>query len=254
MHSSFRPLFSIPLALLFVLPFVYAAPPAPAFADDDRRDRLERRDRDRDDDRKRAKRNDRRDRQGVYPYRDNYLEYRTGSYQRRHPEFYRRGHRIDRLPGSHLRIVIGDNPYFYWEGIFARPHKHGYVVVRAPLGARVRHLPPGYVSFHIGPSRYFHVNATYYLWDNHNRDYVVVEKPRGADHAMAAGDAPDDLFIYPAQGQSDDERESDRFSCHVWSVAETGYDPVLADPASPGRRDYLRAMEACLEGRGYTVR
>ena len=33
------------------------------------------------------------------------------------------------------------------------------------------------------------------------------------------------LYIYPAAGQSAEQQERDRYECHRWSVAQTGYDP-----------------------------
>ena len=35
-----------------------------------------------------------------------------------------------------------------------------------------------------------------------------------------------DLYVYPAQGQTDQQLKQDRFDCHQWSVNETGFDPV----------------------------
>lgn len=39
-----------------------------------------------------------------------------------------------------------------------------------------------------------------------------------------------DLFIYPAQGQSADQQRQDRLECHLWAVDQTGFDPT--DPAN----------------------
>ncbi|MDH4229662.1 MAG: hypothetical protein OEW11_07960 [Nitrospirota bacterium] len=187
--------------------------------------------------------------------REFYQQYHEGHYEREHPTFYRRGYRTRTLPEDHLRITIGSSLFFFWDGVFFRPQDDVYLVVSAPVGARVRYLPAGYISFYLGPSRYFYVNDTFYLWDSPTREYIVVQKPRGADRAMAQGDGvSDDLFIYPAEGQSDAERSRDRYECYEWAVDETGYDPLDAAPGSPGRAAYLRALGACLEGRGYTVR
>lgn len=193
--------------------------------------------------------------------REQYRDYRERRYDRRdryvppRRDFYRRGYRLPALPPAHTRIVIGADIFFYWDGIFFSTRNGGYVVVSAPIGARVRYLPRGYVSFYIGPTRYFYVNTTYYVWDLPTREYVVVEKPRGAERAMSGAEAgPDDLFVYPAQGQSEAQRRQDRYECYEWAVDETGYDPVDAGASSSGREGYLRALGACLEGRGYTVR
>ena len=35
-----------------------------------------------------------------------------------------------------------------------------------------------------------------------------------------------DLMIYPAQGQSEERQNKDRYECHNWAVGQTGYDPT----------------------------
>ncbi len=199
-------------------------------------------------------------RRASYDDRRRYYEARHEDYRRerrtyRPPVFHPHGHRIDSLPAIHLSLVLGSLTFFYSDGMYFRHHDHGYVVVAAPIGARVAYLPAGYISFYIGPSRYFFVNTAYYWWDPFYYEYVVVEKPAGAARAMKRGeDGSDELYVYPAQGQSDEQRRQDRFECHEWAVDETGFDPTLANPNSPGRADYRRALIACLEGRGYTVK
>jgi outer membrane lipoprotein SlyB len=64
----------------------------------------------------------------------------------------------------------------------------------------------------------------------------------------------DRLFIYPRSGQSEAQTARDRSECGRWASQQTGYDSGRADPADPRRSDYRRAISACLEGRGYTVR
>src|ERR1700724_3774400 len=47
--------------------------------------------------------------------------------------------------------------------------------------------------------------------------------------------APQRVFVYPANGQSAEQNDRDRYECHVWAVQETGVDPSRAD-ASPYER------------------
>ncbi|MEO8004287.1 MAG: hypothetical protein ABI771_05240 [Betaproteobacteria bacterium] len=63
-------------------------------------------------------------------------------------------------------------------------------------------------------------------------------------------------FIYPGRGQSQGQLAADRSQCNNWAVGESGYDPDLKVHRNPdtGPNDYGRALSACLEGRGYTVR
>ena len=69
------------------------------------------------------------------------------------------------------------------------------------------------------------------------------------------------IFVYPRKGQSEELQAKDRYECHSWAVTQTGYDPI--QPAAVEmpeaqrnqmRADYHRALDACLDGRGYTMR
>ena len=167
------------------------------------------------------------------------------------------GHQVRTLPQGHQSIRVNRNSYRYYNGDFYRPASSGsYVVVRAPLGARVRSLPVGFVGFAIGPSRYYYANYTYYRWDKQQTEYIVVEEPEGAEAALVTASKTDssEIFVYPNKGQSDEQRERDRYQCYVWAVEQTGYDPAAGKPAVGKAGDYRRASSACLEGRGYTVK
>ena len=63
-------------------------------------------------------------------------------------------------------------------------------------------------------------------------------------------------FVYPSRGQSQAQLAADRSQCNGWAVGESGYDPDLKVHRNPdtGPNAYGRALSACLEGRGYTVR
>ncbi len=40
---------------------------------------------------------------------------------------------------------------------------------------------------------------------------------------------PQRVFVYPANGQSAEQTDRDRYECHVWAVQQTGVDPSRAD-------------------------
>jgi len=167
------------------------------------------------------------------------------------------GHQVRTLPQGNRTIRVNRQSYRYYNGSFYRPLRDGvYVVVRAPIGARVRTLSPGYVSFGIGPRHYFYANFTYYLWDRDRTEYIVVEEPAGAEAALvtASETTSGEIFVYPNQGQSDEQRDRDRYECYVWASGQTGYDPGAGEPVNGKASDYRRAISACLEGRGYTVK
>jgi hypothetical protein len=46
---------------------------------------------------------------------------------------------------------------------------------------------------------------------------------------------PERIFVYPANGQSPEQTERDRYECHQWAVKETGVDPSRPD-ATPYER------------------
>ena len=66
--------------------------------------------------------------------------------------------------------------------------------------------------------------------------------------------------MYPTNKQTAAQQATDRYECHRWAVEHSGFDPtqaqggVAAAAADSKRSDYRRAMTACLEGRGYSVK
>ncbi len=41
-----------------------------------------------------------------------------------------------------------------------------------------------------------------------------------------------DLIVYPAKGQSNDQMEKDKFECYTWAKNQTGFDPMAMPTAS----------------------
>jgi len=68
------------------------------------------------------------------------------------------------------------------------------------------------------------------------------------------------MFIYPRQSQSKEQQSKDFDACQSWAVGQTGFDPSQPPAGRPDAQttqkssDYLRAISACLDGRGYTLR
>jgi hypothetical protein len=70
---------------------------------------------------------------------------------------------------------------------------------------------------------------------------------------VVSASVPGELFVYPRNGQTQAQIAADRTECNTWAAGQAGYDPSrLGDPQSQQR--FQRAVTACLEGRGYTVR
>lgn len=170
-----------------------------------------------------------------------------------------RGVVVRSLPSRHRTIVYGGRPYHYYDGYWYRPMGDRFVVVLPPVGIVIPTLPFGYVTLTIGGNPYYTYGGVYYA-PYSTGGYVVVDPPQGAPDNDVAVATRDDLFIYPKLGQSEKKQASDRYECHEWASGQTGYDPTMShggvpeDRADATRADYLRAMTACLEGRGYTVR
>ncbi len=193
------------------------------------------------------------DRGDHYNYRD---DYRPVRHYERHSLYYR-------PPVYHYHpIYVGGLPYYYYSGYFYRPYRDSYWIrVGAPIGARVGALPAGYISFGYGDSTYYYLNATWFLYDHPAREYVVVDPPpdvvsasnAGSD-GYAAADYSEEVFVYPARGQSAEQTQRDRYECHLWAVSQSGVDPSMDQADDSERVEYHRALTACLEGRGYTVR
>ncbi len=92
-------------------------------------------------------------------------------------------------------------------------------------------------------------------------DYYYPPPAQGGESAPPAGeDSGAKLFIYPRQGQSEDQKAKDVDKCHDWAVGQTGFDPAKPSVGTPDTQtmqksgDYFRAISACLDARGYTVR
>ncbi len=100
------------------------------------------------------------------------------------------------------------------------------------------------------------MNSTWFLWNDRRTEYVVVREPDGAQDAMIAASetTSGDIFVYPAEGQSEEQRDRDRYDCHLWASEQTGFSPESGVPNPTKASEYRRAISACLEGRGYTIK
>ncbi len=161
-------------------------------------------------------------------------------------------HYVNTLPVGYHRHYWNGNPYYYGGGHWYRPYGSTYVVVGAPYGLFVGSLPY-YSSFWYGSTRYYYSDGAYYNYDAARSGYVVAASPYG-DESSGQAASVDDMYIYPAQGQSEQQQADDKYQCHRWAVDQTGYDPTSSEFDAQRREDYVRAMTACLTGRGYSVR
>ncbi len=181
-----------------------------------------------------------------------------------HNHYYpSRGYYVHDLPRDRVIVTGPRGRFFYSGGVWYSPGPRGYVVVGAPIGVFVPVLPPFYTTVWFGGMPYYYANDSYYLWRESSQQYEVVAPP---DEQSASTDAPpppvgsDDVFVYPKSGQSEEDQSRDKYECHKWAQSESGFDPtqpnggVPAEQASTKRAAYQRAITACLEGRGYSVK
>ena len=134
------------------------------------------------------------------------------------------------------------------------------MVVAPPFGIGVSVLPPVYSTLWYGGSPYYYADSTYYAYRPERREYVVTEPPRGEPETRVETSGSEEVFVYPKNGQTDEQQSTDRDECHRWAVDKTGFDPTLPSGNPGGTEittkgvDYRRAEAACLDARGYTVR
>ncbi len=53
----------------------------------------------------------------------------------------------------------------------------------------------------------------------------VTEAPRTVRVAAPPPPPPAPVYVYPAQGQSPEQTDRDKYECHMWAVQQTGEDP-----------------------------
>ncbi|HEY8051637.1 MAG: DUF6515 family protein [Steroidobacterales bacterium] len=182
-----------------------------------------------------------------------------------HNQYYPdRGRMVRGLPGSSIAFNRPNGRYFYSGGVWYAPRGPGYVVIGAPIGCFVPFLPAYYTTLWIGGFPYYYANETYYTWDQTQNGYEVVAPPNDQGATTEAPQPPppqgDQLYIYPQNGQSEQQQATDKYECHKWASSQAGFDPTQPSGGVPPeqfdsqRADYHRAMSACLQGRGYSAR
>lgn len=165
---------------------------------------------------------------------------------------------VPSLPWGYREVRHHRHSYFFADGYWYQPWGTSFVRIGAPTGVVVSTLPLGYTTLSLGNTVYYRYEDAWYR--PHERGYVVVDAPPEAASERPQDEVDDTIFAYPRDGQDERQQAEDRFECHSWAAEQSGYDPSLTSAAGATadslrkRPDYLRAMTACLEGRGYTVR
>jgi hypothetical protein len=180
-----------------------------------------------------------------------------------------RGYFVGGLPPGNIVVTHYSEHFYYAGGVWYAPRGPRFVVVAPPVGVFVPVLPTYYTTVWFGGIPYYYANDTYYVYHDDMRQYEVVAPPEGQPGPAPAGasqGAPqatpggDQVFIYPKNGQTEEQQAQDKYECHRWASTQTGFDPtqtgggVPPDQNGAKRGEYHRALGACLEGRGYSVK
>ncbi|SRR5882672_8869235 len=103
-------------------------------------------------------------------------------------------------------------------------------------------------------------HALLLLWCAAPLEVWAQAKPPEPTAPAAVPTLAENLSVTPKFGQTQEQLALDRSECQVWAKGQTGFDPAqyggAVAPADYTVRRQLfgRAMAACLEGHGYTVR
>jgi hypothetical protein len=177
-----------------------------------------------------------------------------------HNQYYpARGAVVGRVPREAVVVNHASGRYWYHGGVWYGARGPRWWVVAPPFGVFVPLLPPFYTTVWFGGIPYYYANDTYYLWRERERVYEVVPEPRDQQATVLPPEAQE-LYIYPKSGQDAAQQAQDRYECHRWAGDQTGFDPtrpaggVAPEQAAGKRGEYQRAMTACLEARGYSVK
>lgn len=164
------------------------------------------------------------------------------------------------MPGGYSRVPYRGNDYFYSGGYWYRPQGPRYVVVAPPHGVRVRYLPDYTQQVWLGSALFFLAAGTYYTYEQSTNEYIVAEPPQGAEPVYSPQQSqqtadPYDVVAYPANGQTQQQVEQDRYDCYRYAVQQSNFDPAAAtyQPAPEVVGVYRQALAGCYAGRGYSV-
>jgi hypothetical protein len=154
------------------------------------------------------------------------------------------------LPRGSVNIAFRGGHHFYHRGAWYRPWGSRFIVGLPPFGIVVPLLPAAYATVWIGGAPYYYANGVYYAPAGYD-GYTVVPPPPDADDALgrthepAPKPAPDPI-IYPRNGQSAQQTEADRQDCNRWATTQPS---AMADASV-----FHRAVQACMDGRGYSMK
>jgi hypothetical protein len=156
--------------------------------------------------------------------------------------------------------VVPADAQAHGRGGYRGGHGPGWGAVGIGLGLGVglgwlagsRHGYSSYSSYSYGPPVYSSVIVpaypSYVYMDPPSVVYREVPAPvyREVPRREPVSKAPPEPIIYPRNGQDAQQLEADRQECNRWATTQPS---AMADSSV-----FNRATEACMDGRGYTMR
>ena len=179
-----------------------------------------------------------------------------------HNHYYpARDYVVTALPPEPLHLVFGGNHFYFKAGVWFRPAGANYIVVTPPVGVAIPVLPRSYTTLWVAGVPYYYANGVYYGQTPGVPGYTVVPPPPGYESApMQPAVSPPlpaappsvtslntALFVYPRNGQTEAQIGLDRSECNRWATSQVGLE-------NSGDPRFQRALSACLDARGYTVK
>ena len=160
------------------------------------------------------------------------------------------GYVVAALPRGAVAVAFGGLTYYYHAGVWFQPSAGHYVVAMPPQGAVIPTLPAAYATLSFNGVPYYYANETYYIAAP-GPGYAVVSPPPDAAAAQPVAlvrpaQPPHEFIAYPRNGQSVAQTAIDQQECDAWAASRP----------NPGANPHVatRAVKACMDGRGYTVR
>ena len=143
---------------------------------------------------------------------------------------YRAPRVVQRLPRGYRNYNWNGRPYYHLRWQLVSPVRQQLPLDRCALWV-VRVALPGYSQqLLVSAARATTTPTTPTICTNPHVAAMwsrrsPYDDERDDDYADD-GALDEELYIYPARGQSEQQQADDRYECHRWAVGETDYDPI----------------------------
>lgn len=178
-----------------------------------------------------------------------------------HNRYYpARGYVVASLPTGSMSVLFGAETFFFQAGVWFRAQGAGFIVVDPPLGIVTPVMPPSCVVVTAGSQTLCYANGAYYQ-SQPTGGYAVVSAPAQSVNVPTPTNLPQGLpapvqvpahaqlpdpVMYPRNGQDATRQTADRNECQRWAQSVPG--------SAQDTSVMARALGACLDAHGYTVR